>query len=200
MTISEVQRVSSHLSIESFDRPTVSQSKDFFIRALAGTPHGVLKSALDFKLADQESIVHQVSLNLAELRTTKQCHKLLMSIQGHQERDLAVAEEQIHLLETLLGIAHCTDTDVSADEWVQRSACDDELIELTAVNEEVRHFQEAVCFQNSRGKGPPGDSDCSDSDESDGDGSKGINSEGDDSGNNSPSDVPSTEPPSDNQY
>ena len=85
MTISEVQRVSSHLSIESFDWPTVSQSKDFFIRTLTGTPYGVLKSALDFKLVDRESIVHQVSLNLTELWTTEQCCKLLMSIQGTEK-------------------------------------------------------------------------------------------------------------------
>lgn len=84
--------------------------------------------------------MHWVSLNLAELQTTKQCCKLLMSIQRHRERDLTAAEEQIHLRETLLGIAHYTNADVSVDKWIQQSTCDDELIEFTVVNEEVRHF------------------------------------------------------------
>ena len=181
----------------------MSQSKDFFIRALTGTPHGVLKCALDFKLADRETIVHRVSTNLAELRTTEQHRKLLMSIQKHRERDLAAAEEQIRLLETLLDIAHRTSADVLTDERVQRTACDAELVELTAVNEEVGHFREAVRLQNGRGRAPPGDSEYNDSDGSDGDGSKGIDSidsEGDDSGDDALWDVPSAEPPSNDHY
>ena len=183
----------------------MSQSKDFFIHALTGTPHGVLKCALDFKLADRETIVHWVSTNLTELHTTEQRHKLLMSIQKHHERDLAAMEEQICLLEMLLDIAHCTSTDVLTDEQVQQTACDAELVELTVVNEEVGHFRKAVRLQNGRGRAPPGDSEYNDSDGSDGNGSKGINSI-DSEGNNSRLrddtlwDVPSAEPPSDDHY
>jgi hypothetical protein len=174
----------------------VTQSKNIFIRALAGIPHGVLKCAYDFKLADRQTKLHRVSLNLAELRTTEQRRKLLISIQQHRERDLAAAEEQIHLLETLLDVAHCTNTDVSGDEHVQRSAWHDEFIGLTVANEEVGNLQEAVQLQNSRGRTLPGDSNGSDDDESDGDRSDGdgSDSEGGD-GDNVLSDVPSMEPP-----
>ena len=145
--------------------------------------------------------MHRVSQNLAELRTTEQRRKLLIAIQRHRERDLVAAEEQIRLLETLLDIAHCTSTDVSMDEWVQRTAHDEELIELTAVNQAVGHFREALRLQTARGRAPPGDSECSDSDGSNGDGSRAIDSEGD-SGNDALSDTPFTftEPPSDDYY
>ena len=85
---------------------------------------------------------------MAELRSTEQCRNLLISIREHRKHDLAVNEEELDILKTLLNRKRLTDADMEGDELLQRDTYREGLAELATMDLEVSHIQEAVRLQD----------------------------------------------------
>lgn len=84
---------------------------------------------------------------MAELRSAEHRRNLLISIGEHRKHDLAVHEEEMQILKTLLDRKQLTDADVEGDVFLQQGTCKEELAELAVVDQEVSHIQEAVRLQ-----------------------------------------------------
>ncbi|KAG6379907.1 hypothetical protein JVT61DRAFT_10471 [Boletus reticuloceps] len=150
----ELRLVSRSLGLSSPSARTLEdtqRAKAYFTGALKHIPRGVVQNAYMFKLADRECIAHRVALSMAELRSVEQRKNLLISIGEHRRRDLAVNEEELQILMTLLDRKRLTEPDVKGDEMLQRDTCKEELAELAVADQEVSHIQEAVRSQERRG-------------------------------------------------
>lgn len=101
------------------------------------------------KLTDRECIAQRVALSMVELRCTEERRNLLISIGEHHKHDLAVNEEELQVLRTLLGKNRLMDADVEGDRLMQQSMCKEELAELAITVQEASHIQEAVKLQES---------------------------------------------------
>jgi hypothetical protein len=136
-----------HTTNCSLHRPSVT--KEYSLRALSDIPCGVLQKVYEYKLADREHITHRVTLGMAELKTAEQHKSLIITMQQYHQRDLSTNEEQLQILNMLLGMEGFTHADVDRDVQIQQSTCKNELMELAAVDEEVGYFREAVQSQDA---------------------------------------------------
>ena len=122
----------------------ITQGKAYFLSALSDIPHCVLKNAYECKLADRERNTYRIALSMAEIKSSKRCQNLLESIRECREWDAAANEEQIVILEGLLGIKHITIDDMLEDEGLQRVDRDGSLVELGVVDEEVKYLEDVI--------------------------------------------------------
>ncbi|KAI9567876.1 hypothetical protein HD554DRAFT_2039274 [Boletus coccyginus] len=129
----------SDITLEDLQR-----GKAYFLSALSDIPHCVLENAYESKLADRECYTYRVALSMAEIKSSKRRQDLLESIRECHKRDAAANEEQIVILEGLLGMKHVTVDDMMGDEQSQRANQEDSLAELGAVDEEVSYLKEAI--------------------------------------------------------
>ena len=142
----------------------MTQGKAFLLSALSDIPHCILKNAYECKLADRERNTYRVALSMAEIKSSKRRQDLLKSIRECRKRDVATNEEQITLLENLLGIKNATIDDIVGDEDLERANREDGLVELGVSDEEVGYLEEAIQLQGrewgrtSSDEDGPGDS------------------------------------------
>ncbi|KAI9572494.1 hypothetical protein HD554DRAFT_2036068 [Boletus coccyginus] len=132
----------SDISLEDLQR-----GKAYFLSALEDILHCVLRDAYEYKLADRERNMYHVALSTVKIKSIKWRQNLLESIRECRERDAAANEEQIMILESLLGMKHVTIDDTMGDEGLERANHKDGLVELGSVDEEVNYLKETIQLQ-----------------------------------------------------
>ncbi|KAF8549154.1 hypothetical protein OG21DRAFT_1488767 [Imleria badia] len=122
--------------------------RDTFIDALSAMPDRILLSAFNAKRADRDCIAQRVALTTAEIKSSQQHVAFLSAMREQHSGDLTISEEQLQILDHLLGLRGLSE--LEQDAIYYQTAQTHELTTLGDCQSHVNHIQSVIGSRSSR--------------------------------------------------